>query len=98
MQSYGLSVDIGGGTSKYKDMEFPLLGDIDDGGVTRRVLLAEDVYIPAQSESVIWGRVQSNGAGTKAAPIEATEEMKDGLAVGRPWLSPIKSNMSLSES
>jgi hypothetical protein len=49
MQSYGLSVDIGGGTLKYKDMEFPLLGDVDDGGVTRRVLLAEDVYIPAQS-------------------------------------------------
>ena len=83
MQLFGLSLNIGGWTLKYGNIEFPLVGDESNDGAVRRVLLAEDASIPAQSESIVWGKIESYETGMKTALIESEGNGRNGLAVGK---------------
>ncbi|XP_055873612.1 uncharacterized protein LOC129924032 [Biomphalaria glabrata] len=82
LQKFGFSINISGGTLLYGNVEVSLLGDSEEGNNRMmKILLTEDTNLPAQSESIIWGKLENGHEKSGTALIEGTEDNYDGVAV-----------------
>ncbi|XP_055877178.1 uncharacterized protein LOC129924709 [Biomphalaria glabrata] len=83
MQLFGFTLNIGGGTVQYGNLEILLLGDNMEEEQIKRVLVTEDTIIPPQSEAIIWGTIEGNDPMSITSLIEQSKEAYRRLPVGR---------------
>lgn len=83
MQKFGFIINLEGRSLKYKNIELPLFNKFESVSV-RRVLLVEDVAVPAQSECIAWGKLEGDPGTQKLAMVEPIQQYaKEGVLVGR---------------
>uniref|UniRef100_A0A2C9KJ80 Uncharacterized protein n=1 Tax=Biomphalaria glabrata TaxID=6526 RepID=A0A2C9KJ80_BIOGL len=83
MQFFGLSLNIGGGTVQYGNLEIPLLGNDMEEEQIKRVLITKGTSIPAQSEAIICDIIDGNDPVSITSLIEQSNEAHSRLPVGR---------------
>ncbi|XP_055878248.1 uncharacterized protein LOC129924905 [Biomphalaria glabrata] len=83
MQAFGLSLNMVNGTLQYANMEIPLLEEDKGYGQARRILLVEDTTIPAQSECILWGKVEGHCKTISTKLVETARGTENSLAVGK---------------